>query len=135
MKVLGVDNVYLPVADLDEAVAFYRDVIGLPVTKRFDQMGMALFQIGVETPGLGVGTSAEPRIGEQKVWFEVPDARAAAEELSAKGVSPLAPPFLIPTGWAFEVKDPWGNVIGFTDYTVKPELGRPEPTGFGHHPY
>jgi predicted enzyme related to lactoylglutathione lyase len=39
-------------------------------------------------------------------------------------VLPLAPPFLIPTGWAFEVQDPWGNVIGFTDYTAKPELGR-----------
>lgn len=124
MKVLGVDNVFVPVGDLDEAVAFYRDVIGLPVAKRFDRMGMALFRIGDETPGLGVGVSATPNVGEQKVWFEVPDARAAAEEVSAKGASLLAPPFLIPTGWAFEVRDPWGNVIGFTDYTVKPDLGR-----------
>jgi predicted enzyme related to lactoylglutathione lyase len=124
VKVLGVDNVFIPVGDLPEAVKFYHGAVGLPVAKRFDQMGMALFQIGGETPGLGVGVTDRPKAGGQKVWFEVPDARAASEELSAIGVLPLAPPFLIPTGWAFEVQDPWGNVIGFTDYTAKPELGR-----------
>jgi predicted enzyme related to lactoylglutathione lyase len=112
------------VGDLAHAVEFYRDVLGLPVAKRFDAMAMALFQIGDETPGLGVGVTDAPRIGGQKVWFEVPDARAAADELSTAGVTPLTPPSLIPTGWAFEIRDPWGNVIGFTDYTVQPELGR-----------
>jgi predicted enzyme related to lactoylglutathione lyase len=116
VKVLGVDNVFIPVGDLPEAVKFYHGAVGLPVAKRFDQMGMALFQIGGETPGLGVGVTDRPKAGGQKVWFEVPDARAASEELSAIGVLPLAPPF--------EVQDPWGNVIGFTDYTAKPELGR-----------
>lgn len=73
---------------------------------------------------MGVGVTDAPRAGE-KVWFGVPDARAAAaEELSAAGVTPLTPPFLIPTGWAFEIRDPWGNVIGFTDDTVRPDLGR-----------
>ena len=124
MKVLGVDNVFLPVGDLTQAVTFYRDTVGLPVAKRFDEIGMILFRIGDETPGLGVGVTESPVAGGQKVWFEVPDARAAAEELSAKGVIPSTPPFPIPTGWAFEVRDPWGNVIGFTDYTTKPELGR-----------
>ena len=124
MKVLGIDNVFLPVGDLAEAVAFYEDTIGLPVAKRFDQIGMVLFQVGAETPGLGVGATDDPVAGGQKVWFEVPDARAAADELSSKGVQLVAPAFQIPTGWAFELRDPWGNVIGFTDYTLKPELGR-----------
>jgi predicted enzyme related to lactoylglutathione lyase len=39
-------------------------------------------------------------------------------------VPPLAPAFPIPTGWVVEVADPWGNVIGLTDYTGRPELGR-----------
>jgi predicted enzyme related to lactoylglutathione lyase len=127
VKVLGVDNVFVPVGDLAEALRFYGDVLGLPVTKRFDELGMALFEIGDETPGLGVGVTDRPAAGGQKVWFEVADARAAAEELSARGVTPLSPPFLIPTGWAFEIEDPWHNVTGFTDYTVKPELGRLTP--------
>ena len=124
MKVLGVDNVFVEVGDLDEAVRFYRDGLGLPVGKRFDGMGMALLQVGDETPGLGVGAVQEPRAGGQKVWLEVADARAAAQELEADGIHPLAPPFLIPTGWAFEVQDPWGNVIGVTDYSMRPDLGR-----------
>jgi hypothetical protein len=32
--------------------------------------------------------------------------------------------FRIPTGWAFEMQDPWGNTIGFTDYSFQPALGR-----------
>lgn len=124
MEVLGIDNVFLPVGDLEAAITFYRDTIGLPVAKRFDAMGSALFQVGKETPGLGVAETPSPRPGGQKIWFEVPDARAAAAEVTAAGVNPLSPPFLIPTGWVFEVVDPWGNVVGFTDYTGKPELGR-----------
>ena len=124
MKVLGVDNVFVQVGDLARAVEFYRDVVGLPVAKRFDELGMVLFRIGDETPGLGVGATDAPHVGAQKVWFEVPDARAAAQELSDKGVPPLTPPFLIPTGWAFEIRDPWGNVMGFTDYTVQPDMAR-----------
>jgi predicted enzyme related to lactoylglutathione lyase len=67
MKVLGIDNVFVPVGNLAEAIAFYGDLLG---------------------------------------------------------VATLAEPFQIPTGWAFEIRDPWGNVLGFTDYTSKPELGR-----------
>src|SRR3954467_6768921 len=124
MKVLGIDNVFLQVGDLEEAVRFYHDAIGLPVHKRFDAMEMVLFTIGDETPGLGVGATDDPVPSGSKLWFEVPDARAVAEELSAYGVATVAPPFRIPTGWTVEVRDPWGNHLGFTDYTGMPELRR-----------
>jgi predicted enzyme related to lactoylglutathione lyase len=124
VKVLGVDNVFVPVGDLARAVEFYRDIVGLPVAKRFDDIGMVLFRIGTEAPGLGVGVTDAPHGGGQKVWLEVSDARGAAEELATHGVTPLTAPFAIPTGWAFEVRDPWGNIIGFTDYTTRPDLGR-----------
>jgi predicted enzyme related to lactoylglutathione lyase len=124
VKVLGFDNVFLEVGDVDAAVAFYRDVLGLPVHKRFEPLRMVLFQVGAETPGLGVAAVAAPQVGGQKVWFEVPDARAAAEELTARGGPVLGAPALIPTGWAFEVRDPWGNVLGLTDYSAHPGLGR-----------
>lgn len=128
MEVLGVDNIFVPVADLDRAVDFYQGIVGLPVAKRFDAMGTVLFQIGAETPGLGVSVAVAPSGAGHKIWLEVPDARAAAAELTTAGVTPLTAPFLIPTGWAFEVTDPWGNVIGFTDYLERPELGRtPQP--------
>jgi hypothetical protein len=28
------------------------------------------------------------------------------------------------TGWTVEIPDPWGNVIGLTDYTKQPHLAR-----------
>jgi predicted enzyme related to lactoylglutathione lyase len=124
VEVLGIDNVFLEVGDLEEAARFYRDVLGLPIAKRFDAMGTILFQVGAETPGLGVRAVSVPRVGAQKIWFEVADARAAATELRVAGVSLLAPPMLIPTGYVVEVVDPWGNIIGLTDYAAKPELGR-----------
>lgn len=122
--VLGFDNVFVEVGDLDEALAFYTGALGLPLHKRFDAMSMALLNVGAETPGLGLGAVATPRVGGQKIWLEVADARAAAAELEAAGITPMSPPFQIPTGWAFEVRDPWGNVVGLTDYSGRPELGR-----------
>jgi predicted enzyme related to lactoylglutathione lyase len=125
--VLGFDNVFVEVGDLDDALAFYRDRIGLGVHRLFGELGMALFRVGDERPGLGVRAVGEPRAGGQRVWLEVRDARATAERLTANGVAPLAPPVQIPTGWVVEVADPWGNVLGFTDYCGRPDLARPEP--------
>jgi hypothetical protein len=45
----------------------------------------------------------------------VPDARA---------LSTVGTPFEVATGWTVEATDPWGNVVGFTDYTTMPERGR-----------
>lgn len=125
MKVLGFDNVFVQVGDLEAGVEFYGGVLGLPVHRRFDAMGTVLFAVGKETPGLGIGAVEAPRAGGGKIWLEVADAREAAAELARVGVAPLAPAFPIPTGWVVEVADPWGNVIGLTDYTGRPELGRP----------
>jgi hypothetical protein len=47
-----------------------------------------------------------------------------ARTLAAAGVPPLDEPFAVATGWTVELADPWGNVLGFTDYTKRPELGR-----------
>jgi hypothetical protein len=37
---------------------------------------------------------------------------------------PGGEPFELQTGWTVELADPWGNVVGLTDYTKRPELGR-----------
>jgi predicted enzyme related to lactoylglutathione lyase len=121
-EVLGIDNVLISVGDLDEAARFYADKLGLPVRMRFDEAGIVLFGIGPEEPGLLARRSEEPT--SARLWLEVPDARQTAEVLAGRGVTPLAPPFNVHTGWTVEVADPWGNVIGFTDYTLQPERGR-----------
>ncbi|MCC8449648.1 MULTISPECIES: VOC family protein [Streptomyces rochei group] len=127
-ELLGFDNVLLPVGDLGVAVDFYERA-GFPVAYRLDEAGIALLKVGVETPGLLLRLEEEfgrqpPMWPSTRVWLEVTDARTAARELRAAGVPPLDEPFPVATGWTVEFADPWGNVIGLTDYSKRPELGR-----------
>jgi predicted enzyme related to lactoylglutathione lyase len=127
-ELLGFDNVLLPVGDLDEAVGFY-ECAGFTVGFRLDEAGIALLKVGGETPGIllrveeGLGHRPPPW-PSPRVWLEVPDARAAARAMSGAGVTLLDEPFGVVTGWTVEIADPWGNVVGFTDYSKRPELGR-----------
>src|SRR5262245_31744878 len=89
-----------------------------------DARGIALFSIGNETVGLLARVAPQTSSGGMRVWLEVADARAAATVLSGRGLSPLRDPFETATGWTVEVSDPWGNVVGLTDYTLRPERGR-----------
>jgi predicted enzyme related to lactoylglutathione lyase len=114
MRILGVDNVLVGVADLDRAKEFYGGVLRLK--EKFSTGEMALYAIGEETPGLLVRVQ-EAGPGSMRVWLEVPDARAAAAELGVE-------PFEVFTGWTVELADPWGNVIGLTDYAKQPHLSR-----------
>ena len=127
-ELLGFDNVLLPVGALGEAVGFYERA-GFTVGFRLDEAGIALLKVGGETPGVllrheeGLGHRPPPW-PSQRVWLEVPDARRAAQHLTAAGVALLDPPFSVATGWTVEIADPWGNVLGFTDYSKRPELAR-----------
>ncbi|MCQ9183882.1 VOC family protein [Streptomyces sp. IBSBF 2953] len=125
---LGFDNVLLPVGDLGEAVGFYERA-GFTVAFRFDEGGIASLKVGGETPG--VLLRQEETLGRRPppwpathVWLEVADARATAGRLAEAGIPPLDAPFAVATGWTVEIADPWGNVLGFTDYSKRPELGR-----------
>jgi predicted enzyme related to lactoylglutathione lyase len=60
-----------------------------------------------------------------RIWLEVRDARAAAAALRERGAHILNQPMEILTGWAVELADPWGNVLGLTDYVKDPTKGRP----------
>ncbi|WP_433512608.1 VOC family protein [Nonomuraea sp. CA-143628] len=114
MNILGVDNILVGVGDLARAREFYGGVLGL--REKFATEELALFAIGGETPGLLVRVQ-EGRPGSMRVWLEVPDARAAAKEVGGEA-------FEVFTGWTVEIADPWGNVIGLTDYVKQPRLSR-----------
>ncbi|MFJ2831746.1 VOC family protein [Streptomyces sp. NPDC087263] len=127
-ELLGFDNVLLPVGNLDEAVGFYERA-GFPVAFRLDEAGIALLKVGKETPGLLLRLDEElsrraPVWASVRVWLEVRDARAVAGMLAAAGVETLDAPFPGATGWTVEIADPWGNVVGLTDYSKRPELSR-----------
>ena len=127
LEVLGVDNVMLAVGDLPQARQFYEATLGLPVKFAVPEAGIVGYRLGLEEPGLMIRVQAmqpsAPR-DTPRVWLEVKDARAAAAALRQRGAHILGQPMEILTGWAVEVADPWGNVLGLTDYVKQPSRGR-----------
>jgi predicted enzyme related to lactoylglutathione lyase len=127
IAVLGLDNVLLDVGDLEAAKGFYGGRLGLGVKFDFPDAGVVGFRLGDEEAGLVVRAGdvpPSPPRPSPRLWLEVPDARAAASALTAAGVTLLGEPRELRTGWVVEVADPWGNVVGLTDYRLAPELAR-----------
>jgi predicted enzyme related to lactoylglutathione lyase len=127
VDVLGVDNILLDVGDLEVARGFYGGRLGLGVKFDFPEAGVVGFRLGDEEPGLLVRAGDVPLGAPRpspRLWLEVPDARAAGAALAAAGVTLLGEPRELRTGWLVEVADPWGNVIGLTDYRNAPERAR-----------
>ncbi len=108
MQVEQVDFVSVPTRDTTRAVAWYRDVLGLPESE---------FAEGeVETPNVTLGfwvpeEQGEPFVpNENGVGLRVADCRAAVEEVRAAGgeVMGIEDSGVCHMGF---VKDPDGNVL------------------------
>jgi len=77
------------VADMDRAVKFYRDVIGL--TLKFESPGWSEFSTGETTFALHPASEKNPA-GKVEFGFSVPNLQQFHDEMSKKGVSfPMAP--------------------------------------------
>jgi methylmalonyl-CoA/ethylmalonyl-CoA epimerase len=79
--VLGLHQVAQHVDDLDRAVAFYRDVLGLPLVGRFDPPGLAFFDLGDTRLLLETGAPSA------LLYLRVEDPAAALERLRSCGVA------------------------------------------------
>ena len=108
-------------ADLDRAVAFYRDVLDLPFVARFDPPGLAFFDLGATRLLLERG--APPAL----LYLGVGDIDARWAELTAAGVELVDAPHLIhrdddgtfgPRGteeWMAFFRDSEGNLLGLVE--------------------
>lgn len=119
MKLLGIDNIFFEVGNIEQAILFYQK-LGFTLKFKIPAMQAALFNIGNEEPGLLVRQSNAPR--PSCFWVEIADAHEAQRECAELKVSGTM--LQAATGLTFEIDDPWGNKIGFADYSKKPELGR-----------
>ena len=104
-----------------KAVSFYQNVLGLPVKFDFSSYGLLSFRVGDEEAAIILRNHPNTR---PSILFEVDDVRATYATLKEKGVVFLAQPYEINTGLAAEFEDPFGNRLGITDYSKKPELAR-----------
>lgn len=77
------------VADMDRAVKFYRDTIGLPL--KFQSPGWSEFDTGETTFALHPASDRNPA-GKIEMGFGVPSLQQFHQEMAGKGVRfPLAP--------------------------------------------
>jgi predicted enzyme related to lactoylglutathione lyase len=114
------------------AKGFYAGRLGLGVKFDFPDAGVVGFRLGDEEAGLVVragDVAPGPPRSSPRLWLEVPDARAAGKALARTGVALLGEARELRTGWLVEVADPWGNVVGLTDYLLAPERARQREDG------
>ena len=77
------------VADMDRAVTFYRDVLGLPL--KFQSPGWSEFSTGETSLGLHPASEKNPA-GSIELGFNVANLGMFHREMSAKGVQFSMPP-------------------------------------------
>ncbi|HET8622702.1 MAG TPA: VOC family protein [Gemmatimonadales bacterium] len=82
------------VEDLDRAVRFYRDVLGMPFLFQAPP-GLAFFRCGPVTLMLSRPERAEFDHAGSVLYFRVPDVEAAYQTLLARGVSFEGPPHAV----------------------------------------
>ncbi|MDH4045929.1 MAG: VOC family protein [Gemmatimonadota bacterium] len=110
-----VGQLLIPVEDLDRALAFYRDALGLPFLFTAPPQ-MSFFQCGGVRLLVGVPTADEPRGRGSAVYFKVADIQAVFRTLVERGVTFMADPHVVhrtPTMelWLSEFQDPDGNPL------------------------
>ena len=88
-----IGQVALTVHDLEEATAFYRDVLGIPFL--FDVPGMSFFQCGDIRLMLGETDSEQPSAGTSILYYRVDDIDAAHNALKKRGVEFVQEPVLV----------------------------------------
>lgn len=118
-----VDYMMVTVSSMQESIAFYRDILGIPL--RFESPDWTEFDTGSSTLALhGGGVRSAPSMGQDKtagvctIGFNVTDLDRTYEELKAKGVTFVMPPKMQPNeGIKLAVAiDPDGLAVSFCEY-------------------
>jgi catechol 2,3-dioxygenase-like lactoylglutathione lyase family enzyme len=112
MQPLGVHHVSINVTDVEEALAFYTEVLGL--TERSDRPDFrfpgAWLDVGAGGQQLHlIGAAAPPNLG-QHVAIRVADLPAAVADLRDRGVE-VTDPSPVGAGHQAFLTDPSGNAV------------------------
>jgi len=110
----SIGQIFIRARDLDRAIRFYRDTLGMPFLFQAPPQ-MAFFQCGTTTIMLGV---PEPELDHPAslVYYLVPDIASAHTTLRGRGVEFISDPHLVHRAadhelWLAEFRDSEGNVL------------------------
>ena len=112
LKITRVGQIGIMVRDLDQAVEFYRDKLGMQ--HQFTAGGMAFFSLGELRLMLGQAGPKDP--SSTFLYYRVDDIDAAYQALKARGVTAIEAPELAHRAgnielWLAILKDMDGNVL------------------------
>jgi predicted enzyme related to lactoylglutathione lyase len=111
--VTGVDFTILPTADIDRAVEFYENVLGLERSKQWGSMPAHEFETGnltiavVQTDAFGMDSD----VHKSPIAFRVDDVHAARADLESKGVEFTADTIDSGVCHMAPFQDPDGNAL------------------------
>jgi len=126
----------LVVADLDRAVAWYRDVVGAEIVGTYGGTSAVVRLVGswlllvtggeptADKPSLTMAPPADPDLASAELIVAVPDCRAAHAELVARGAVFLAEPVEYPWEIRAFFRDPDGHLF---EISQRKRGDRPEP--------
>lgn len=112
-QIQSIGQIHISVTDVDRAVAFYRDVLGLKFLFQVPGQPMAFFDCGGVRLYLGV--QSDPRYKSNALlYYRVDDIEAAYRRLTENGVKFMSEPRLIHRTetselWMTSFQDPDGN--------------------------
>jgi len=89
MRLEHIHQIAVFAKDLDEAITFYRDILGATYITRFDPPGLVFFDFG------GTRLLLEKTGPKASVYFRVDDIHSAHEELKTRGIKFIADPHMI----------------------------------------
>ncbi|HKP37778.1 MAG TPA: VOC family protein [Pyrinomonadaceae bacterium] len=110
-----VGQIFVNVKDLDRAIAFYRDILGMTFLFQAPP-GMAFFDCGGVRIMLGIADRPEMNHPASVIYYKVDDIEKVYETFKARGVVFIIKPHLVapmPTYdlWLADFKDSEDNIL------------------------
>lgn len=118
-----VGQIFVNAKDLDRAIAFYRDILGMTFLFQAPP-NMAFFQCGGVRIMLGIPDKAELAHPASVIYYKVDDIEKVAEVFKARGVEFIIDPHLVapmPTYdlWLADFRDSEGNILALMSEVPK----------------
>ena len=118
-----VGQIFVNAKDLDRAIAFYRDILGMTFLFQAPP-NMAFFQCGDVRIMLGIPDKPELAHPASVIYYKVDDIEKVAEVFKARGVEFVIDPHLVapmPTYdlWLADFRDSEGNILALMSEVPK----------------